>query len=120
MPQRELTPLEALYRLGHTICMNSNEGNIKWNLDPEDDYPEGGYDPIDTDCKSTEDAVACLNIIEDGINKYEDELRAFKLAYEWKCNGVEGTYEEVLERAKESIAGWKEIEAKGYGEVIDE
>ncbi len=41
--------------------------------------------------------------------KDEFDLRVFKLAYEWKCNGVKGSYEEVLEQAKNTVKGWLEI-----------
>ena len=64
-----------------------------------------------------------LSIIENALKnaeKNEFELEVFKLAYEWKCNGVEGTYEEVLEQAKRSVEGWKEIEKNGYGTIITE
>lgn len=63
------------------------------------------------------------NTIENALKKQADdelELEVFKLAYEWKCNGVEGTYEEVLELAKRSVEGWKEIERNGYGTIIAE
>lgn len=56
--------LSALYKLGHTIAMNDNEHRIKWNIDDPAEYQEGDYDPVDTDCKSTEDAVECLNTVE--------------------------------------------------------
>lgn len=52
--------------------------------------------------------------------KNEFELEVFKLAYEWKCNGVEGTYEEVLDQARKTVKGWKEIERIGYGTIITE
>ena len=64
-----------------------------------------------------------LDLIETSLKGKEVndfELEVFKLAYEWKCNGVEGTYEEVLNQARKTVEGWKEIEKKGYGEVIDE
>ena len=48
---------KSFWKLDHTICMNNNEGNIKWNIDD---------DPIDiddTDCKSIEEAIDCLDDI---------------------------------------------------------
>ena len=50
----------------------------------------------------------------------EIELQVFKLAYEWKCNGVDGTYEELLDQARKTVEGWKEIERKGYGTIIED
>lgn len=49
----------------------------------------------------------------------EDTLKIFKLAYEWKCNGLEGSYEEVLAQAQKTVEGWADIEKKGYGEVVE-
>ena len=57
----------ALWKLDHTICMNNNEDNLKWNIDDIKDYPEGGYDPDDTDCKSIEEASQCIDLIADDL-----------------------------------------------------
>ena len=65
--------------------------------------------------------LTCFELIEKALKKQvkdELELEVYKLAYEWKCNGVEGTYEEVLEQARKTVKGWKEIERKGYGTII--
>ncbi len=66
----------ALWKLDHTICMNSNENNIKWNIDNKDDpelYGEDqeGYNPDDTDCKSIEEAIDCLELLEEALNILE-------------------------------------------------
>ena len=71
-----MKPIEAYWKLDHTICMNSNEGNIKWNIDNKDDktlYGENqeGYDPIDTDCKSIDEAIDCLETIEKSLKALE-------------------------------------------------
>ena len=85
-----MKPIEAYWKLDHTICMNSNEGNIKWNIDNKDDktlYGENqeGYDPIDTDCKSIDEAIDCLETIEkavkalDIIKKYNSKCSDNKI-----------------------------------------
>ena len=68
---------KALWKLDHTICMNINENNIRWNIDNKDDpelYGEDkeGYNPDDTDCKSAEEAIDCLELLEEALNKLEE------------------------------------------------
>jgi len=73
---KQLTPLEALWKIDHTICMNFNDKNIKWNIDNKDDqvlYKNGdGYDPIDTDCKSFEEFCDCYDIIETALKRLDE------------------------------------------------
>lgn len=67
----------ALWKLDHTICMNSNEGNIRWNIDDINLYRDdetgkvSGYDSNDTDCKGIEEAIDCLELLEEALNKLE-------------------------------------------------
>ena len=49
----------------------------------------------------------------------EESLRIYKLAYEWKCNGMEGSYKELLDQAQKTVRGWDNINKKGYGEVAE-
>ena len=56
---------------------------------------------------------------KDIVSKDLKELAVYKLAYEWKCNGVEGTYEELLDKARNTVEGWYRIDEQGYGEVIE-
>lgn len=69
----------------------------------EDNYPE---------------EIRFLETALEEKEKNDFELEVFKLAYEWKCNGVNGTYEEVLDKARKTVEGWKEIERRGYGTII--
>ena len=62
--------LEAYYKIDHTFCMNANEKHIEYNIDKPELYGteyEGTYDPIDTDCKSLEEAIDCLDTIHETI-----------------------------------------------------
>lgn len=70
---KELTPLEALWKIDHTICMNNCESGIKWNIDKPEDYPEGGYDEKDTDCKSFEDFAECYEMVETALKRLEEK-----------------------------------------------
>ena len=65
----------ALWKIDHTICMNFNEHNIKWNIDSPEDYPEGGYDPYDTDCNDFEDFCNCYDLLNEALNKLEKLLK---------------------------------------------
>ena len=69
----DVTPIQAYWKLDHTICMN--EKNLKFNIDNKDDpelYDNGeGYDPIDTDCKSMNEAIDCLETIEAALKALE-------------------------------------------------
>lgn len=69
----DVTPVQAYWKLDHTICMN--EKNLKFNIDNKDDpelYVNGeGYDPIDTDCKSMNEAINCLETIEAALKALE-------------------------------------------------
>ena len=65
-------PIEALWKIDHTICMNSNDKRIEWNIDKPKDYPEGGYDEKDTDCKSFDDFCDCYDIIETALKDFEE------------------------------------------------
>jgi len=75
--------LRALWKIDHTICMNFNEKNIKWNIDNKDDptlYQNGkGYDPEDTDCKSFEDFCDCYDEIETALKDKEEQDKALKI-----------------------------------------
>ena len=67
-----IKPREALWKIDHTVCMNKD---IKYNLDDPAGYKEGDYDPIDTDCKSTEEYCECydsLDLAIDELEKYKD------------------------------------------------
>lgn len=55
----------------------------------------------------------------DKVAKDLKELMIYKLAYEWKFNGVEGTYEELLDKARNTVEGWYKIDEQGYGEVCN-
>ena len=86
----DVTPIQAYWKLDHTICMN--EKNLKFNLDNKDDpdlYDNGeGYDPIDTDCKSMNEAINCLETIEAAlkaleiIKEKEVNIQYFKICLE--------------------------------------
>ena len=69
--------LEAFNKLDHTLCLNSPI--LKFNIDDERLYGtpmfEGEYDPSDTDCKSMDEMMDCLNIVEEALNEYEDANR---------------------------------------------
>lgn len=85
---------KALWKLDHTICMNNNEDNLKWNIDDIKDYPNGGYDPDDTDCKSIEEAIDCLEDLEEALNLLE---YLFKYA-EYQTHPDPFFYKEMPER----------------------
>ena len=76
--------LKSLWKIDHTICMNFNEKNIKWNIDNKDDpslYKNGeGYDPEDTDCKSFDDFCECYEEIETALKDFEE----LKKGIEWR------------------------------------
>lgn len=57
---KELTPLEALEKLDHTICLNFNNKDLKFNLDEYKQGPNNG--PID--CKDWEELSNCYDIVE--------------------------------------------------------
>lgn len=48
------TPLEALEKIDHTICLNNLAKNIVWNIDKEEKC----------DCESIEQFVDCYDVIE--------------------------------------------------------
>lgn len=68
-----MEPIKAYWKVDHTCCMNLH--NIKFNLDKPEDYKQEGkgleYDPEDTDCKSVEEMIGCLETIEQAINDLE-------------------------------------------------
>ena len=70
--------LESLWKIDHTICMNQNEKNIRWNIDRPEDYSEGGYDEHDTDCKSFEDFCDCYDNIESVLNAFNVAKKVFE------------------------------------------
>lgn len=61
----------AIWRLDHTICMNFNEGTLKFNIDNPEDYPDGSYDAQDTDCKDIEDAIECIETLEAAVEAFD-------------------------------------------------
>lgn len=78
-----MKPLEALNRLDHTLCLNSQ--NLKFNIDDEKLYGtefEGEYDPNDTDCKSMDEMIDCLNVVE-------KTLKAFEIIKKKRLNATE-------------------------------
>lgn len=91
---------KALWKLDHTICMNSNEDNIRWNIDSSDLYKDdetgeiSGYNPDDTDCKSIEEALDCLEDLEEALNMLD---YLFKHA-EYQTHPDPFFYEEQPER----------------------
>lgn len=85
---------KALWKLDHTICMNSNAGNLEFNIDKEEDYGGEGYDPNDTDCKDIKDAINCLEDLEEAVNLLE---YLFKHA-EYQTHPDPFFYEEMPER----------------------
>lgn len=114
-----MKPIESYWKIDHTICMNSNEGNIKWNIDNKDDktlYGENqeGYDPIDTDCKSIDEAIDCLETIEkavkalDIIREKQVDISSLNCAetveqYNIKENGFIPLTQEEFELLKEVL-----------------
>lgn len=53
--------------------------------------------------KENVDKESLRKWLDDDLDSKQLELKAYKRAYEWKCNGVEGTYEELLDKAKKTI-----------------
>ena len=55
----ETKSIQAYDKIDHTICLNFNDGNLKFGLDTYGDGPDGGP----CDCKNIEEAVTCLGFI---------------------------------------------------------
>lgn len=67
-----MKPLEAWNKLDHTLCLNGPA--LIFNIDDEKLYGtefEGEYDPNNTDCKSMDEMVDCMNVIEEALKEYE-------------------------------------------------
>ena len=56
-----MNSLEALEKIDHTICLNINNGTLKFGLDE--------YDKCD--CQSVEEFVECYDTIEKELKDYE-------------------------------------------------
>ncbi len=65
-----MTGLEALEKLDHTLCMNSNEGNLKFGIDT--------YENPSCDCKDVDEMVDCLEIVKQDLQDLEEIKKAFK------------------------------------------
>ena len=50
----------AYEKINHTLCLNQNEGNLKFGIDKENKI----------DCKDANEMVDCLEIIEEVICRY--------------------------------------------------
>lgn len=67
-----MKPLEAWNKLDHTLCLNSPA--FIFNIDDERLYGTefaGEYDPNNTDCKSMDEMVDCMNVIEKTLKAFE-------------------------------------------------
>lgn len=53
---------EAFRKINNTLHLNQAAGNLKYNLDSEDDF----------DCKDVKELVNCLDIIEEALNRYTE------------------------------------------------
>lgn len=72
---RTKDPIKALWKLDHTICMNALNGNLQFDIDKEADYQGEGYDPDDTDCKSIDEAVEYIELLERTVKERESFKR---------------------------------------------
>ncbi len=50
----------AYEKINHTLCLNQNEGNLKFGIDSENEI----------DCKDADEMVDCLELIEEVICRY--------------------------------------------------
>ena len=58
-----ISPMDALDKLDHTLCLNILEGNLKFSLD---DYHDGPFDtPID--CVNVYEMLDCIDIIRKAL-----------------------------------------------------
>lgn len=54
--------LEYAYeKLNHTLCLNQNEGNLKFGIDAKGEQ---------IDCKDADEMVDCLEIIEEALCRF--------------------------------------------------
>ena len=63
---KELSPLEAYYKLDHTCCLNDNK--MKYGLIKPEDCED---DPEDKDCNNVEEMIYCLELVETALKEYE-------------------------------------------------
>ena len=86
--------------------MNSNENNIRWNIDDINLYKDdktgkvSGYDPDDTDCKSIEEAIDCLELLEEAINVLEQLIITEPIKLEAPSQKSIDNLEQKLEDSK--------------------
>ena len=60
-----ISPMDALDKLDHTLCLNILEGNLKFSLD---DYHDGPFDtPID--CVNVYEMLDCIDIIRKALRE---------------------------------------------------
>ena len=71
--------LEYAYeKLNHTLCLNQNEGNLKFSIDNEEHI----------DCKDADEMVECLEVIEEVICRYR--------RLEYACIKTANTFKDIL------------------------
>lgn len=61
---KKLSPLEALEKLNHTICLNINNKTLTFGIDKYDDC----------DCKDIYEFSKCYDIIEKALKNYQELL----------------------------------------------
>ena len=68
----------AYEKLNHTLCLNQNEGNLKFGIDNDNKI----------DCKDADEMVECLDIIEEVICRYRRLTNA--------CIQTANTFKDIL------------------------
>lgn len=87
--KRNPTPEEALEKLNHTICLNTNNQTLTYGIDTYGDGPDG----TSCDCSSVEEFIQCYNALLSNVEVSDMFKKFLQGRIEFAPDGIVVTFE---------------------------